>query len=99
VDRQRIELEALHASQNTAEKRTSAIHSMLKESEEELAVLERGMQEVSDHMKRFCLQQSPFDTPVIYCSAATISDAVIAVYRSNGLYICSSTATHASTAV
>jgi septal ring factor EnvC (AmiA/AmiB activator) len=47
VDRQRIELEALHASQNRAEKRTSAIHSMLKESEKELAVLEREMQEVS----------------------------------------------------
>ena len=48
MDRQRIELEALHASQkNRAEKRTSAIHSMLKESEKELAVLEREMQEVS----------------------------------------------------
>eukprot|EP00953_Heterococcus_sp_UTEX-ZZ885_P003169 2236-Heterococcus_DN1.PRE.2 len=46
VDRQRIELEALHASQNRAEKRTSAIHSMLKESEKELAVLEREMQEL-----------------------------------------------------
>eukprot|EP00953_Heterococcus_sp_UTEX-ZZ885_P003174 2237-Heterococcus_DN1.PRE.3 len=87
VDRQRIELEALHASQNRAEKRTSAIHSMLKESEKELAVLEREMQEVSDHMKCFCLQQSPFDTSAIYCSAATISDAVIAVYRSPALYI------------
>jgi septal ring factor EnvC (AmiA/AmiB activator) len=50
ADRQRIELEALHASQKRAEKRTSAIHTMLKESEKELAVLEREMQEVSTHL-------------------------------------------------
>lgn len=50
-ERQREEIDVLHRAQEKAESRVSHIHAELRESEKELGVLERELQEI-DHIER-----------------------------------------------